>query len=121
MNPIGTITLWHGAIVDIPGGWLICDGANGTPDLRDRFVIGAGSTYAPDASGGAVNHTHGFTGTGHNHGVTTTTDVTPGSGLTVWDAGTDAGLTCSETAGGTSDSDGSLQPYYALAYIKRVA
>lgn len=43
----GFILLWHGAVVDIPPGWALCDGNNGTPDLRDRFVIGAGSTYNP--------------------------------------------------------------------------
>lgn len=99
----------------------MCDGNNGTPDLRDRFVIGAGSTYAPNASGGSVNHTHGFSGTGHNHGITTLVDVSAGAGLSVWNANADAGITDNESAGGTSDSDGSLQPYYALAYIKRVA
>jgi len=121
MNPIGTITLFHGALVDIPSGWLLCDGNNGTPNLTDRFVIGAGTTYAPNASGGAVNHTHGFTGTGHAHGITSTDEVSPGTGITAWDAGSDAGTTDQEAAGGTTDSDGSLQPYYALAYIKRVA
>lgn len=42
------ICLFSGAIVDIPAGWALCDGNNGTPDLRDRFVLGAGSTYNPD-------------------------------------------------------------------------
>lgn len=42
------ICLWSGAVVDIPAGWALCNGSNGTPDLRDRFVIGAGSTYNPD-------------------------------------------------------------------------
>lgn len=41
------IVLWSGAIVDIPAGWSLCDGSGGRPDLRDRFVIGAGSTYNP--------------------------------------------------------------------------
>ncbi|MBA7678649.1 hypothetical protein ES703_86927 [subsurface metagenome] len=44
------IVLWSGAIVDIPAGWALCDGNNGTPDLRDCFVIGAGSIFAPDAT-----------------------------------------------------------------------
>lgn len=43
---IGIICLWEGAIVDIPAGWQLCDGTNGTPDLRNKFVIGAGDTYA---------------------------------------------------------------------------
>lgn len=44
----GIVVLWGGAIADIPAGWHLCDGNAGTPDLRDRFVIGAGSTYSPD-------------------------------------------------------------------------
>lgn len=46
----GIVCLWSGAIVDIPAGWQLCDGTNGTPDLRDKFIIGAGDTYAVDAS-----------------------------------------------------------------------
>lgn len=44
----GIVVLWGGAIVDIPAGWGLCDGTGGKPDLRDRFIIGAGSTYSPD-------------------------------------------------------------------------
>lgn len=44
----GIIVLWGGAIVDIPTGWALCDGFGGRPDLRDKFLIGAGSTYNPD-------------------------------------------------------------------------
>ena len=53
--PSGGIIIWSGSIANIPSGWALCDGdpENGTPDLRDRFVVGAGSTYAVDATGGA--------------------------------------------------------------------
>lgn len=44
----GIIVLWGGAIVDIPAGWSLCDGGGGRPDLRDKFIIGAGNTYNPD-------------------------------------------------------------------------
>lgn len=44
----GLICIWSGAIVDIPAGWALCDGNNGTPDLRNKLVIGAGDTYAVD-------------------------------------------------------------------------
>ena len=40
--PRGGIIVWSGTLGNIPGGWALCDGANGTPDLRDRFVYGAG-------------------------------------------------------------------------------
>ena len=62
--PSGGIIIWSGASNAIPTGWYLCDGQNSTPDLRDRFVIGAGSNYAVDATGGSadaivVSHTHG--------------------------------------------------------------
>lgn len=42
--PIGAIVMWSGD--KIPSGWVICDGKNGTPDLRNRFIAGAGGEYA---------------------------------------------------------------------------
>ena len=80
--PSGGIIIWSGASNAIPTGWVLCDGQNSTPDLRDRFVIGAGGNYAVDATGGSadaivVSHTHGSgnlqtnnTG-GHSHGGNT--------------------------------------------------
>lgn len=41
------IVFWSGAIADIPAGWALCDGNNGTPDLTDKFIIGAGSSFNP--------------------------------------------------------------------------
>ena len=82
--PIGTIALWSGALATIPDGWQICDGTNGTVNLRDRFVVGAGSLYNPGTTGGSADaalpsHTHTATSTStftgaqlptHSHGVT---------------------------------------------------
>lgn len=86
--PTGLISLWYGTIATIPSGWYLCNGSNGTPDLRDKFVIGASSdetslaktnvTGALTQSGGskdaiAVSHTHTATSTssvsdpGHLH------------------------------------------------------
>lgn len=72
--PAGIITLWSGAIASVPIGWSLCNGASGTPDLRDRFVVGAGTTYAVGATGGANTvtldatmipaHTHSLTASG---------------------------------------------------------
>lgn len=39
--PKGVIVMWSGRIADIPSGWALCDGTNNTPDLRDRFIVGA--------------------------------------------------------------------------------
>lgn len=51
--PRGGIVMWSGAIDAIPDGWALCDGALGRPDLRGRFIVGAGGAYAPAAVGGA--------------------------------------------------------------------
>lgn len=53
----GMIMLWSGSTGTIPSGWALCDGSSGTPDLRDRFVVGAGNTYAVDATGGSADAT----------------------------------------------------------------
>ena len=80
--PAGLISLWSGSIASIPAGWALCNGTSGTPDLRDRFVVGAGSTYAVNATGGSANaivvsHTHtGTTGNqsaDHSHTFSGTT------------------------------------------------
>ena len=79
--PTGVIVMWSGSIVSIPAGWALCDGNNGTPNLVDRFVLGAGtSTPAVGATGGSkdaivVAHTHTITDPGHFHSITT-----PGGG-----------------------------------------
>ena len=53
----GMILLWSGAENAIPSGWVLCNGSNSTPDLRDRFVVGAGSSYSVGATGGSVTAT----------------------------------------------------------------
>jgi len=86
--PQGFIGLWSGAANAIPTGWVLCDGQNNTPDLRNRFVVGAGSGYSVGNTGGSAdatlvshshtinNHTHSFSGTtndpgNHHHDVDT--------------------------------------------------
>lgn len=69
--PFGVITMWYGAVENVPSGWGLCDGTLGTPDLTNRFVIGAGDAYAPGATGGSL--TSGAAGT-HTH-----TEATAGS------------------------------------------
>lgn len=87
--PIGGIIMWSGAINQIPAGWALCNGQNGTPDLRGRFIVGAGGAYAVGNTGGAETVTlttaqipaHGhLSGTlsaaaagSHNHGASTGT------------------------------------------------
>ena len=110
-NLQGIIVAWSGAVVDIPDGWTLCDGTGGTPDLRDRFIIGAGDTYDPGDTGGAVNHDHTFTSDGHTHAIV----GAPALGI-----GAVYGDHLSvNTDSGTTDNGSSLPPYYALAFIQK--
>ena len=73
--PIGGIIVWSGAQNAIPSGWALCNGSNSTPDLRNRFVVGAGDSYSVNTMGGSrhavvVAHTHTTaSGGSHGHGV----------------------------------------------------
>lgn len=58
MVPVGGIILWSGAENAIPTGWHLCDGTSGTPNLQNKFIIGAGDTYAVGATAGSATHTH---------------------------------------------------------------
>jgi hypothetical protein len=132
----GMIMLWSGSSATIPTGWLLCDGSNSTPDLRNRFVVGATSTYAVNATGGSadaivVSHTHTATVTdpGHAHALPLTPPfpgtggntgsglVPQGSGLTSSSATTGISVTNSTT--GSSGTNANLPPYYALCYIMK--
>ena len=98
----------------IPGlrGWHLCDGTSGTPDLRDRFLIGAGDSFAPGATGGATTHTHTFTGDGHTHLVQAGSDIQSGAQWAV--------SMTTDQATGTTDPGSSMPTYYALAYIMKL-
>lgn len=100
--PTGSIVMWSGSIATIPAGWALCDGTNGTPDLRERFIVGAGlndnasvsgtSFYNPNSTGGLNSvlltatesglrsHTHTITDPGHSHSI----DNENGNGFAVW-------------------------------------
>ena len=69
--PSGGIIMWSGSVASIPSGWNLCDGANSTPDLRNRFVVGAGGTYSVDNTGGATTDSVTTSSEGsHSHTVT---------------------------------------------------
>ena len=55
--PTGFIGMWSGSASTIPTGWALCDGTNGTPNLTDRFILGAGKAYQPGATGGTATAT----------------------------------------------------------------
>ena len=50
---VGTIIMWSGSLLNLPAEWVLCDGNNGTPNLKDKFIMGAGGSYAVGNTGGA--------------------------------------------------------------------
>lgn len=106
--PAGIIAMWGGLLADIPAGWLLCDGANGTPDLRAQFIKGSAAGIEPGATGGATLHTP--VGTIANHSTAADTEVT-GAGTRVTTA--------------THVFTGAIANYepafYSLAFIQKTA
>jgi len=120
----GMIILWSGAANAIPSGWVLCNGSNSTPDLRDRFVVGAGSGYSVGATGGAASvtltvnqipaHTHTHTKATHPSGSGPEQNQSggPEDRTNFGDTGTTG-----STGGGQSHEN--RPPYYALCYIMK--
>ncbi len=139
--PRGVIMLWSGSSASIPTGWALCNGATigslVTPDLRDKFLVGAGTTYIVGATGGTadsivVSHTHTATVTEspHTHnlhvysrsvdgdseeGDNTVSTGSTGVGGYIDSAST--GITVANSTTGASGTNANLPPYYALCYI----
>ena len=138
--PSGGIILWSGSVATIPTGWVLCNGSNSTPDLRDKFIVGAGNSYAVADTGGSANaitvaHTHTATSTvtdpGHAHtylknvqpqytgtGVYTT-DVWDNQSATTSTASTGISVSTTVASAGSSGTNANLPPYYALCYIMK--
>ena len=75
----GIIVMWSGSQSNIPSGWVLCDGNNGTPDLRNRFIVGAGSTYDVNSTGGEATHTLSVAEMpSHKHTVNNTLSINSG-------------------------------------------
>ena len=132
--PTGGIILWSGSTGSVPSGWYLCDGTNGTPDLRNSFIVGAGSTYAVGSTGGTadavvVSHTHAATVTdpGHSHTLRYEQNLSGvgggynlnGNTFSISTATSTTGITVSNASTGVSGTNANLPPYYALAYIMK--
>ena len=127
--PTGVIVMWSGTTSNIPTGWVLCDGQNSTPDLRDRFIVGAGSTYNAAATGGSTStgshtltvaelpaHSHTFSYTAPNQ----QTPAAPHNlANNVGSAGTVNTGTNNTGDGAAHTHANSLPPYLALAYIMK--
>jgi hypothetical protein len=143
--PSGAILMWNGSVASIPAGWYLCNGTNGTPNLVDRFVLGAGTatgrtSRTPGAEGGYADatlpsHTHTFSGTtgsvgDHNHSMPGSSTGSGGSGAfenrnpsgtkQTGDAGGhDHSFSGTTSSNGDSPTGKNIPPYYALCYIMK--
>jgi hypothetical protein len=112
---VGMIVMFSGYEGDLPDNWAICDGNNGTPPLQDRFIIGAGSTYAVGAVGGAatINIAHSHSGnTGyesshtHSNGSYATDNDTHAHSIShVFDLIAESGVTLNVVISSTTAND----------------
>jgi len=127
--PTGIILLWSGSEASIPDGWVLCDGQNGTPDLTDSFVRGAGGSFAPGDTGGSATHTHTATAAdagAHQHSVTVeghtlttlqipahkhTSGVTDNSSSLVFNRGAVAASPATNNAIESNSDNGIYEPY----------
>ena len=137
--PSGLIAIWSGSLGSIPSGWVICDGTNSTPDLRNSFILGAGNSYSVGQTGGStdaivVSHTHTATVTdpGHVHNTTRGNGGTSNSDFFSYSGSTNSqstdsrgmftqttGISVANATAGVSGSGANMPPYYALAFIMK--
>lgn len=107
--PSGVILMWSGSTDTIPAGWALCNGQNGTPDLTDRFILGAGKTYQPGTTGGAATVTPSVAARNAHAGI-----AVQNTALSIWTgaAGTGIGIQGTTLDGNTlpSHAHTSIQP-----------
>lgn len=125
--PSGMIMMWSGASNAIPSGYVLCDGTNSTPDLRDRFVVGAGSTYAVGATGGSASvtlttaqlpaHTHTYTDSNVLQQSLPSGGIDIDFNNTTWDPNGLLNKTTGSTGSGSSHEN--RPPYYSLCYVMK--
>lgn len=101
--------MWSGLIAAIPFGWYLCDGTNDTPDLTDKFIVGAGLAYAPGNTNVFDVHQHDFTADGHSHSLPV--------GLGVGQPGIRSAGTLPISLTGTTDNTNAKPPWYAICYL----
>lgn len=104
--------IWTGTEVSIPLGWHLCDGTLGTRDLRNKFIVGSGDSYAVAATGGNLIHAHNVLDSGHDHGILGGAVIAGGAG---YDSFTDSG-----EADINEEEVSSLPPYFALCFIEKL-
>lgn len=119
--PEGFIGMYSGSINDIPDGWSLCDGTNGTPDLRNRFVTGAGDQYSIGDTGGSDEHTLSVGELpSHTHDYEQRQQANGGENNFSFTGEDDGTATRTTTSTGNNEAHENRPPYYALAYIQKV-
>ncbi|MGJ0848301.1 tail fiber protein [Tissierella praeacuta] len=142
--PRGIIAMWSGSIANIPEGWALCDGNNGTPDLRDRFIVGAGRAYSIGATGGekevklteaqmpkhshtgstsySGSHAHTYKGVSSydGYGIPTGSSGRYESKDIATDSGGSHSHSFSTNTIGSDQPHENRPPYYALAFIMKL-
>jgi len=104
--------MYDKAAIDIPPGWVLCDGGNGTPDLRNLFICGTPDGIDPAIGNQDATHSHTFDDGTHRHEITGGDDIEGGDD---W-----AAYTENETVSGTTDLSSSIPPYYTLIFMMKV-
>lgn len=119
--PVGGIIMWSGSTV--PLGWAICDGTNGTPDLRERFIFG-GELSDIGSTGGEKTHVLTQDETPlreHSHRLATTVGGAPNSvGLYRGDSGTSTYFPTDKTSNDDVVGHNNMPPYFVLAFIMKL-
>lgn len=122
--PIGTIVIWSGTADNIPTGWQLCNGTNGTPDLQDKFVLGAGPNHAVGTTGGEENVTLTVGQMpSHNHVINNqngTISYTTGEKKQVVYNFSQTGTYFQTQPTGSSQPHNNMPPYYTLCYIMKL-
>jgi hypothetical protein len=135
--PSGIIAMWYGSIATIPIGWTLCNGTNGTIDLRSKFVYGAGILPVGNIGGSETHtltidempsHNHSITEPNNQNGHRHEISVTDSSGsFSIDDAGSSGtgytefakiDITINNTGGGQPHNN--MPPYHTLAYIMKL-
>ena len=118
--PVGSIIMWNSATP--PTGWSLCDGTNGTPDLRNRFVLGASSGHGLGQTGGEETHTLSVNEMpNHSHSFSLPQgdqNWGNGGGNTFWGGSYGRGI--GTNAVGGSAAHNNMPPFYALSYIMKL-
>lgn len=119
--PVGIIVDWSGSVANIPAKWSLCDGTNGTPNLTDKFIVGAGGAYAVGATGGEATHTLTIAEMpSHDHptGASLNRPIPEHGDNEDYDNMIATGGTATGPTGG-GGAHNNLPPFYALAKIMR--